>query len=290
MFKITMTLVCTICIGKVFKRVLNFIGEVISDVRSMPRLLGYRNKDENPAVFTPWIITYGAGYRETKEKAREVNETISNSRTWSNTSPAKIPTLQVVTRRAPNLKDIFFKRKRLALGSSSNSTVPCTTPGEKKKGRPCMTCTLVSGTSSVTNNDCTTRTQGGNCKSKNIVYAATCQLCQKNNVYVGKSVCTLSQRVNGHRSKFYELCETHDSDKHPSVLGPGDINDDYVLGAHLYSVHNKRVKSDFNNCFLFDVLCTTSPENIRKSEQFFIDMLRTLYPFGLNNIKSISGS
>ena len=110
----------------------------------MLRLLGYRNKDENPAVFTPWIITYGAGYRETKEKAREVNETISNSRTWSNTSPAKIPTLQVVTRRAPNLKDTFFKRKRLALGSSSNSTVPCTTPGEKKKGRPCMTCTLVS--------------------------------------------------------------------------------------------------------------------------------------------------
>ena len=40
---------------------------------------------------------------------------------------------------------------------------------------------------------------------------------------------------------FYLLCETHDSDKHPSVLGPGDINDDYVLAAHLFSVHNKRV-------------------------------------------------
>ena len=70
------------------------------DVRSKPRLLGYRNEDE--VVFTPWIITYGAGYRETKEKAREVNKTISNSRTWSNTSPTKIPTLWVVTRRAPN--------------------------------------------------------------------------------------------------------------------------------------------------------------------------------------------
>ena len=102
----------------------DIIGEVISDVRSKPRLLGYRNKDENLAVSTPWIITYGAGYRETKEKATEVNETISNSRTWSNTSPAKILTLQVVARRAPKLKDAFFKRKRLALGSSSNSTVP----------------------------------------------------------------------------------------------------------------------------------------------------------------------
>ena len=74
------------------------------------------------------------------------------------------------------------------------------------------------------------------------------------------------------------------------MLGPGDINDDYVLEAHSFSVHNNRDKLDFNNCFLFDVLCTTSPENIRKSEQFFIDKLHTLYPFGLNNIKSISGS
>ena len=173
-----------------------------SDVRSKPRLLDYKSKDENPAVFTPWIITFGAGYRETKEKVREVNETISNTRTWSNTSPTKIPTLQVVTRKAPNLKDILFKQRRLALGSSSNTIVPCITPGKKKKGRPCMTCTLVSGTSSVTSNDRTTNTQGGNCKSKSIVYAATFQLCQKNNVYVSKSVCTLSQRVNGHRSKF----------------------------------------------------------------------------------------
>ena len=77
----------------------DIIKEVISDVRSKPRLLDYRSKNENPAVFTPWIITFGAGYRETKEKATEVNDTISNSCTWSNTSPAKIPTLQVVTRR-----------------------------------------------------------------------------------------------------------------------------------------------------------------------------------------------
>ena len=123
----------------------------------------------------------GAGYREIKEKSREVNELISNSRTWSNTPPAKMPTL------SPNVKDTLFKRKRLVLGSSSNSTVPCTTAVEKKKGRPCTTCTVVSGTSSVTNNDYTTETQGRNCKSKNIAYAATCQLCQKN-VHVGKSV------------------------------------------------------------------------------------------------------
>ena len=35
-----------------------------------------------------------------------------------------------------------------------------------------------------------------------------------------------------------------------SVLGPEDVNDDYVLGAHLFCVHNKRDKSDFNNFFV----------------------------------------
>ena len=252
--------------------------------------MGYKDCSESSTVFTPWIVTYGAGYSETKEKAKEVNEIISNARTWSNTPASRVPTLQVVTRRAPNLKDTLFKRKKLALGSSSSSTIPCTKPGEKKKGRPCMTCSLVSGTTSVTNNDITVRTQGGDCKTKNIVYSATCQLCQKNNVYVGKSVCALSQRVNGHRSKFYELCDSFRRDENFSVVGPGDVSDENVLGAHLFTVHNKREKSDFNSSFIFDILARTSPQDIRKSEQFFIDKLRSLYPLGLNNIKSISGS
>ena len=112
----------------------------------------------------------------------------------------------------------------------------------------------------------------------------------KNNVYASKSVCTLSQRVNGHRSKFYELCETLNSDKKFSVLDPGDVNDDYVLGAHLFSAQNKRDKLDFNYCFLFNILYTTSPENIRKPEQLFIDKLRALHLFGQNNIKTTSGN
>ena len=47
---------------------------------------------------------------------------------------------------------------------------------------------------------------------------------------------------------------------------------------------------DFNESFHFDILCSTAPDNIRKSEQFFINKLKTLYPFGLNNVNSVSGS
>jgi len=265
----------------------DMVREVISDVKSRPRTLQYKEKDQGPPSFTPWIVTFGAGYEETKEKAKEASNIISNSRTWSSENPERIPKLQVVTRRGPNLKDTLFKRKKLALGSESRTTDPCTKPGEKKKGRPCQTCHLVSGNSMVSNNGHSVRTQGGNCKTRNIVYGATCKLCTVNNVYVGKTVTSLSQRVNGHRSKYYEILEASSKG---NVESHRDFDDENVLGAHLFSVHNLRERSDFNESFHFDILCSTSPDNIRKSEQFYINKLKTLYPFGLNNVNSVSGS
>ena len=85
----------------------DLVKEVINEVRIKPRILGYKDKDQNPKTFTPWIVTYGSGYEETKDKIQEVNEVISNSRTWINEDTAKVPTFQVVSRRAPNLKDCY---------------------------------------------------------------------------------------------------------------------------------------------------------------------------------------
>ena len=265
----------------------DLVREVINGVKARPRTLEYKEKDQNAPSFTPWIVTYGAGYEETKEKAKETNDIISNSRTWNSEPSERVPNLQVVTRRAPNLKDTLFKRKKLALGSESRATVPCTKPGEKKKGRPCQTCLLVSGTSVVANNGHSVNTQGGNCKTRNIVYAATCKLCAANSMYVGKTVTSLSQRINGHRSKFYEILE---ASKRGNREALDEFDDDNVLGAHLFSVHDCRERHDFNESFHFDILCSTAPDNIRKSEQFFINKLKTLYPFGLNNVNSVSGS
>ena len=268
----------------------DLVKEVIDDVRSKPRVLGYKDHDQDTKSFTPWIMTFGSGHEETKKKVQEVNEVIANSRTWNGEEPQHIPRFQVVTRRAPNLKDTLFRRKRIALGTDSTTTDPCTAPGEKRKGRPCQTCKVVSQSSTVRNNDRKVSTQGGNCKSRNIIYAATCKLCTKNNVYVGKTVTCLNQRVNGHRSKFYEILESSKKNSGFSLDRPGDIEDENVLGAHLFTVHQKKERTDFNDCFMFDILCSTSPENIRKSEQFYIEKLNSLYPFGLNNVKSVSGS
>lgn len=265
---------------------LDMVRGVIDEVKLKPRDLGYKTRTGTGQTTTPWILTYGAGYEAAKKKIHSLNDTLSNSRTWLNEDPETIPKFQVVTRRAPNLRDSLFKRKALALEpSGSASTVPCTAPGEKKRGAPCQTCKVCSNKSCVENNGTTVKAQGGNCKTKNLIYAATCQLCSKNKVYVGKTVTQLSHRVNGHRSHFYSLLEDGGSSSVDNVW-----DDESVLGAHLYFVHHKRVKSDFNNCYVFDIISQSNPDNLRKFEQFFINKLKSLYPFGLNQVNSISGS
>lgn len=238
---------------------------------------------------TPWILTYGQGYDEAKEKVPELNRILENSDTWKNEEEKEIPRIKVVTRRAPNTKDILFKRKAIALQSNVCGTVPCTKPGEVKRGSPCQCCKLVSRSSTVTSNGTTVKTAGGNCKNNNIIYAATCKLCVKNNVYIGKTVTQLRTRVNGHRSKFYAIVRNYQNNNH-FVIDPDQMDDENILGAHLYSVHNITDEKLFNENYKFDILCKCVPDNLRKNEQLYIDKLSTRKPFGLNQINSVSGT
>ncbi len=94
--------------------------------------------------------------------------------------------------------------------------------------------------------------------------------------------------MNKHRSSYYDILKSAKNDTTFS-LGLEDIDDLNALGAHIFSVHKKSERTDFNSCFVFDILCSTSPDNIRKSEQSYIDRLKSKYPFGLNNANSVSG-
>ena len=259
------------------------VEEIVQEVKQKSRELGYRDRPDAEKKTTPWIITFGAGYDESKKKADELNRILENSNTWKGLPSNEIPRLQIVTRRGPNTKDTLFRRRALAIGSKSKATVPCTRPGEAKAGPRCQTCQLVSGTDSVTNNNHTIKSAGGNCTSNNIVYAARCKLCTTNSVYVGKTVTPLRQRVNGHRNKFHKLVKT----PNPSV---SEITDENILGAHLYFDHGLRSVGAFNQHYVFDVLHQGAPGTLRKYEQSLINDLGTLYPLGLNQIKSIAGS
>ena len=66
-----------------------------------------------------------------------------------------------------------------------------------------------------------------------------------------------------------------------------EIDDEQILGAHLFLKHNKQDASDFNNCYTVDILSNCNPKYIRKREQHFISKLKTLTPYGLNQCNSI---
>ena len=53
--------------------------------------------------------------------------------------------------------------------------------------------------------------------------------------------------------------------------GQIEFNDENVLGVHLFSVHNVTDRSHFNDSFHFDILCSTSPDNIPMTEHLFVN-------------------
>ena len=240
---------------------------IINNVSSQDRILTRPNTTKQRDFVTPWIITYGPGYKEAKSAARELNELLQYSDTWRSSTVPKI--LQVVPRRAPNLKGLIFRRKALALDGDQTTAQPC-------NSRRCQTCILIKNSSFLVCNNKTFKTLGGSCKSFNIIYCVQCKFCSK--PYVGKTTEHLNLRMNGHRSKFYE------------VLRNGIFNyddDDQILGAHLVDHHGVSTLGDFNASYNLFILAHVSPANLRTREQFYINKLRSLRPFGLNQCNSI---
>ena len=53
--------------------------------------------------------------------------------------------------------------------------------------------------------------------------------------------------------------------------------------------HGKTEASDFNACYNFTVLKVVDPSKLRYFEQFYIESLGCLVPFGLNSVNSTFG-
>ena len=92
---------------------------------------------------------------------------------------------------------------------------------------------------------------------------------------------SLHERVNAHRNSFYRILDANSLDNI-------EIDDTNILGYHIFSCHEKMNRNDFNACYKFDIVCNAAPTNIRTLEQFYINKLKTLMPFGLNQVNSIS--
>ena len=248
------------------------INAILDPLPEKPRILEYAEKKPDGKFIVPWVVTYGPGYDETKQKEKDINELLSLSGTWKETEGRKI--VQVVPRRGKNLKDLLFRRKSIALTPEFSGTYSCEATG-------CQTCGLVSNTDSLHHRNADFVTAGGCCKSCNVIYCFQCKLCEI--LYVGKTSDPLHVRVNGHRSKFYEVLGKSDT---TSDIWKG-IDDEQIVGAHLALEHNLRNKKDFNKNYRLFIMAHTSPSTLRKTEQFYIKKLKTLRPYGLNQNNSV---
>ena len=122
-------------------------------------------------------------------------------------------------------------------------------------------------TSSMTGK--TYATANGNCKSKRLIYAATCRICCKQ--YTGKTDDQVRSRVCGHRTHV-------NSARRQEIIDESDIA---ALADHLRDNHNLVNVDDFNNSYVFTIL-ELDPSNLDKCEQKWVSRLVTMSPFGLN--------
>ena len=261
------------------------VDDILDPLMYLPRCLDYNNKEDagEKKFITPWIATFGAGYDVAKNLCPKLNEKLSLSETWKDSD---IPVLHMVARKAPTLQDKLFKRKSLALRPLDNAIQPCSNLISKRRGPKCICCTMVGKNSTISTNGVTVTCAGGNCKSNNIIYCIKCKICTDHNCYVGKTVSELHSRISQHRSHFNKLLRKQSTSNH-NDFNTMEVDDEQILGVHLYFKHGMRNSADFNSCYSVDILSNYSPRDMRRVEQLFIDKLKTLTPYGLNQCNSV---
>ena len=108
-----------------------------------------------------------------------------------------------------------------------------------------------------------------------MVYLAVCKLCHragledKLKAYVGQTTQPLHKRCNCHRSCFKEA----DNQRARSALA-----------LHSRKVHNDECSM---NDFMFMILSKTTPLNLDRKEQFFIERFRT-NTIGMNRMMVVT--
>jgi len=94
---------------------------------------------------------------------------------------------------------------------------------------------------------------------------------------VGRTVQQLRARVNEHRAHYYKLISN-------PTFCPEESDDGYSLAKHLIEHHNKKDRTDFNQCYNVMILCNSSPKTLDIDEHKYIQKLRTIRPYGLNAV------
>ncbi|KAL5255716.1 hypothetical protein ACHWQZ_G011068 [Mnemiopsis leidyi] len=258
------------------------VENIATKVLSMERMLT-RKKVDTPAQQTPLpavpirvISSYGSD-NELVSVVQKYEDHLRRTRSFSESEYQPAPSttssapkgnnklFQFVKKTGSTLRSRLVTSKQLALGAKHGKTEPC-------QRRNCKCCSMILSKDSITTNGKRIRSAPGNCKTYNIIYLVQCSICKKN--YVGRTINNLHKRMDGHRSKFYEIIDGRAVDI---------TSDEYSLGVHLVD-HGLGVHTDFNETFRTFILENCSPSALEVKENNYIHLLNSLRPFGLNTV------
>ena len=217
--------------------------------------------------------------KEVNNKAICVISTYGNDNKLCNLIKSIVPSLvqhkiiddvKFVKKTAPSLRNILSNSKHISLKNKYGTSKPCQNPR-------CKNCTIMSNKSYIENGKIRFRTASGTCKSRNIIYAAACQLCHK--IYVGKSTQIFAYRNNGHRAKFIKYMKQVNKGNIPNT---DELDDEYALSIHLHQSHGIKTYKGFDDNLKFTILENCSPLSLGTKEHLWIQRLRSLHPNGMN--------
>ena len=254
------------------------LKRIKDDVLGRERTLEYRKKEDGPPFKVTWVATFSPATPNIEKIISKANDALSLSDTWKG---EKRP-IGLVHKRALNLGNRTFKRRRFALSahdsvSQSLGTVRCTEESASQRGRKCKGCPMMSSKSCIISTSTKKKFNlpSATCKSKFVIYAAQCRKCSIQ--YTGRTVQELRSRISGHRG-WMNKTKSQNSDKETKH----DDEDEGALAEHLKTAHGLNTTDDFDSTYQFTVLQLCEPGTLVNCESDWIRNLKTLTPFGLN--------
>ena len=255
----------------------HMVRGILNDVLKRKRSLTYTKKADKAPFPVVWVQTFGPGTPIISELVKKANLALKQSPCWKDVERP----LGVVSRRGKNLGDLILQRKVFSTEFEESSghgegTKRCTSLLDPpKRGRKCKSCPLMSGSNTITSNvdKRVHATPDGNCKTKGVIYVATCRKCGKQ--YVGQTILELCTRICCHRSWMEKKKEEKDE---PGGFGR---KDEGALAEHLKQCQGLSSRDDFNEGYWFTIVMK-NPSNYDKAEQSWINTLVTMFPYGLN--------
>ena len=239
------------------------INNIVDKVANLPRLLG-QNKDtiQQNEKTVKVISTHGRD---------DILCNISKSVSKVLIDNKLVSKFEYIKKTAPSLKNKLCNSKYISLDERCGRSRECNRPR-------CKNCIRMSGLSKITGSDGKKyNSASGSCISRNIIYAATCELCSQN--YTGKSTQMCACRNSGHRGKCLKyIKDMEKGGNHQKYT----LDDEYSLGIHLFIKHSIIEHGGFDKYYKFTVLENCSPNNLSVREHLWMQKLRSLYPYGLN--------